>query len=142
MADTPASAPRRRSRSQFYLFVEGNVSGPYTINDLLKMRDEKKVKLDTPCCLAGSSDWTTVEVVLTHKVGGRRWKRVKKPSLTSFSRRHLPSATFYAFGLTALVIGGWYFLERQNTMVGLLMMTAGFLLGILGFFLFPTRVRD
>lgn len=139
----PESAPpgRRRSSQKYYVFLDEQITGPYSTSELLRLRDERKVKYDTPCCIAGSQEWKSVEVFLTHKVGNRKFRRNKATTLRSFSRKSLPSIVFYLFGATSASVGGWMFLSDKSVFIGLLMFFAGFVLAVVGFFLFP-NTRD
>jgi hypothetical protein len=141
-AEVPQGQERRTNASSariYYTYSDAKVQGPYSIRELVKMRNAKELKLDTPCCIQGGKEWQTVEVLLTHKLGKRRLRRVQRSTLTSFSRKTLPTIFFVGLGLLAIAMGAYMATRTEGTVAtfGFVLIPFGFGLFLLAYFIHP-----
>ena len=106
--ETPATPHKRSGGSSpkiYYTCVDAKVQGPFSMRELVRLRDAREIRGDTPVQIEGGKDWQPLETLLLHKLGRRKMKRIQRSTLTSFSRKTLPTIVFGMMGLISLLMG-------------------------------------
>lgn len=135
-----SSIPASTSSSKvYYTYVDEKVAGPYSLRDLVKLQRDKVIRLDTPCCVAGAKEWQNLELMLTHKVGRRRMKKVQRSTFTSFSQKTLPTLVFLFIALLCMAMGvGVVMMMRSDfSAFGYVLILLGFVMLIVAYFVHP-----
>lgn len=140
MSNPPENTrPSRSSRKIYFALVGGTETGPYSIRDLVQLRNNKTLKADTPVRIDGSSATQPLETLLTHKLGTRKLKRVARGSLQSFSRNTLPTIAFAGLGVIAVGMGIYTSLRGGSSFafLGYGLTAVGFGLFVFAYFIHP-----